>query len=142
MNSPELKITEVKPSQEGLIGETIEALQTAIRALSDPDAHCWPALLQLLAFTRRLETIQDLELITCDQHIVQILRVSEENEILRKEMQHLVGKLAARWVSRAVHNGQLADETAEIAQSPSGIGPFAPEIEPWLAALIERSSIK
>jgi hypothetical protein len=130
------------PPQVGLYSETIETLQIAIRALSNPDARIWPALLQLLCFTRRLETMQNFEELTPAQQTVQMLRISEENELLHKELQQLVGKLAARWVSRACRSEQLAEEQFELDSPPAGFGPFDPESEPWLAAMISKSMIE
>ncbi len=131
--------TKERPEQAQFLDETIEALQMAIRALSNPDAHIWPTLLHLLAFTRRLETVQNIAELTPAQQTVQLLRVMDENEGLRRELQQLVGKMAARSVTRAIRNGQLAAVNGEHGNHPGGIGPFDPEVEPWLAAMITRS---
>lgn len=129
----------VQPDQAHLLDETIEALQMAIRALSNPDAHIWPTLLHLLAFTRHLEMVQDLAELTPAQQTVQLLREMDENESLRRELQQLVGKMAARSVTRAFCKEQQSGEDGKQGHPPCGIGPFDPEVEPWLAALITRS---
>lgn len=131
--------TRERPEQAQFLNETLEALHMAIRALSDPQAHIWPTLLHLLAFTRRLEIAQDLTDLTPAQQTVQLLRVIDENDGLRRELQQLVGKLAARSVTRAFHADQLAEIDGNGGQPSSSIGPFDPEMEPWLAAMITRS---
>jgi hypothetical protein len=131
--------TKEQPQKVQLLDETIQTLQMAIRTLSDPDAHVWPTLLHLLAFTRRLESVQAMDELTPAQQSIQLLRVMEENDGLRRELQQLVGKLAARSVARGVKSGALALQPAYQEPAPGGIGPFDPEVEPWLAALIAKS---
>ena len=134
-------ISPVKESQEcaELLGETIEALQLAIHALSNPDARLWPTLLHLLAFTRRLESIDTISALTPSQQTVQLLRIMEENEGLRHELQQLVAKLAARSIARAIQSGELEPDPALLPAMSGRIGPFDPEVEPWLASLVARS---
>jgi len=131
--------TQERSEQIQLLEETIQALQLAIRALSNPDARRWPTLLHLLAFTRRLETIQAIEALTPAQQSIQLLRVVDENDGLRRELQQLVGKLAARSIQRSIRSGEFAPQGAFQEATADGIGPFDPEFEPWLAALIARS---
>lgn len=131
--------TQERAEQIQFLDETIQALQLAIRALSNPDARRWPALLKLLAYTRRPETVQWMEGLTPAQQSIQFLRLLEENEALRRELQQLVGKLAARSITRAIRSGEFEPQGAFQEAVIDEIGPFDPEVEPWLASLIARS---
>jgi hypothetical protein len=131
--------THERPEQIQFLDETIQAVQLAIRALSNPNPHRWPTLLNLLAFTRRLETIQAIEALTPAQQSIQLMNLLEENDGLRREMQNLVGKLAARSITRSIRSGEFTPQGAFHEAGDDGIGPFDPELEPWLAALVARS---
>lgn len=142
MNPHHLEKLEARPTQAGLVGEPIETIQHAIQALSDPDAHIWQTILQLKSFTSRLETRQDFDQLTPAQQIDHIVKRCEQYDLLGEELQQLICKLAARWVSRAVHSGQLALDQLELEPPPDCFGPYDPEAEPWLAAMISRCFVE
>ena len=125
------------PYQDDFLAETIAALQLAIQAIADPETHAWPTLLLLVEFSQRLESMQAFEHLTPSQQSIQLMRISDENDCLRQEMQELVaclaGKLAARSVVRAHRHEQLE------FQENNPLGPFEPELEPMLAAMLTCS---
>jgi len=116
--------------QASLTDKTIEELHIAIRALSDQDVQIWPAIMQVLTLTRQLEISQSFKRFASDQYTLQLQRISEDNEALRLELQQLLGKLAARSITRACRTGQLVSHATDFESYQGSNDPFDPDLEP------------